>query len=89
MPTGPRFGPRVLGNDAKYRPRADGYLRLKLDGLESESSWQLLLCVKRRFTDRVAARVGDVLREVCSEWTRYLTLEVKEENEDEDNFEWY
>ena len=32
----------------------------------------------------MAARVGDVLREVCSKWTRYLTPEVNEENEDED-----
>jgi fructose-1,6-bisphosphatase len=41
-----------------------------------ELSWQLLLSVKRMFTDRVTARVGDVLREICSEWTRYQTREA-------------
>jgi hypothetical protein len=44
--------------------------------LQSESSWMMLLCIKRHFTPRVAARVGDVLREVCSEWTCYQSEEV-------------
>jgi hypothetical protein len=70
----PRIWPRVIGNDIACQP--NGHLRRKLDGLEVKSSWMLLLCVKRRFTPRVAARVGDVLREVCSEWTRYQSKEV-------------
>jgi hypothetical protein len=72
----PRIWPSVIGNDIDCVPREDGHLRNKLDGLEAKSSWQLLLCVKRKFTDRVAARVGDVLREVCAEWTRYQSQEV-------------
>lgn len=72
----PRIWPRVIGNDIDCIERKDGHLRHKLDGLEINSSWLLLLCVKRIFTKRVAARVGDVLRDVCSEWTRYLCREV-------------
>ena len=56
-------------------PRARGQVRRKLDGLEQESSRFMLLCVKRFFSSTVAARVGDVLHDVCLEWTRYLSVE--------------
>jgi hypothetical protein len=63
--------PRVIGNSVACGSRARGHLRIKLDGLEMQSSWIMLLSIKRIFTSTIAARVGDVLREVCSEWTRY------------------
>jgi ankyrin repeat protein len=72
LATWPRVWPKFIGCDPpKWQPNSQLKERFKL--LEAESSWKLLLCVKRRFTPRVAARVGDVLREVCSEWTRYQT----------------
>jgi hypothetical protein len=71
-----RIWPRVIGNNIVCVTREHGQLRSKLDELETESSWQLSLCVKRRFTARTAARVNDVLREVCSEWTRYHSEEA-------------
>jgi hypothetical protein len=72
----PRIWPRVIGNDIDCVSREKGHLRNKLDRLELKSSWLMLLCVKRRFTPRVAARVGDVLRDICSEWTCYQSREV-------------
>jgi hypothetical protein len=50
-----------------------GYLRKKRDSLESKASWMLLLCVMRIFGSVVGARVEDVLREICSKWTLYLS----------------
>jgi hypothetical protein len=41
-----------------------------------KSWWLLMLCVKRRFNDRVSARVNDVLREVCAEWLCYPNQQV-------------
>jgi hypothetical protein len=77
--------PRVIGNDVACVAREYGYVRKKLDDLEEEGSWMLMLSVKRRFTPRVAARVGDVLREVCKEWTPYLCeeLEAPEANDED------
>lgn len=49
----------------------DGNISNELGTLERQSSRVLLLCVKRYFTARVAARVNDVLREVCDEWNRF------------------
>jgi hypothetical protein len=43
---------------------------------EARSTWTLLLSVKRNFGLTVAARVNDVLRELCYEWTRFDTVEV-------------
>jgi ankyrin repeat protein len=40
--------------------------------VEVEAAFLLLLCVKRNFSNSVAARVGDVLREVCDKWTHLL-----------------
>jgi hypothetical protein len=82
----PRIWPRVISNDTFSAVDERGHLRSQLESLEVKSSWMLLLCVKRRFTPRIAARVGDVLREVCSEWTRYwcprfMTLAELEEEE--------
>lgn len=73
----PRVWPRVIGNNLACMSRADGQLRYKLDDLEIQSSWMLLLCVKHICTPIVAARIGDVLHDVCSEWTRYQSKEVK------------
>jgi hypothetical protein len=70
----------LLTTESQFWPRlVDNYmlcttsepLRETLGGLEVNSSLLLLLCVKRICTDVVAARVGDVLREVCEEWTRF------------------
>lgn len=35
----PRFGPRVIGNNIKCRPRESGHFRNKLDGFEVEASF--------------------------------------------------
>ena len=72
----PRIWPRVIVNDLACVSRENGHLRNKLDELEAQSSWILLLCVKHICTPTVAARVGDVLRDICSEWTCYRSQEV-------------
>jgi hypothetical protein len=41
-----------------------------------KSWWLLMLCVKRRFHYKVAARVNDVLREVCGEWLCHSNQQV-------------
>jgi hypothetical protein len=51
--------------------REHGPLRRALKRCEARSAMTLLLCVKRRQTDVVAARVADVLREVLSEFTPF------------------
>jgi hypothetical protein len=53
-----------------------GLLRRELDATEAESSFYLLLCVKRRFSACVAARVSDVLQDVCAKWTPYSTCYI-------------
>lgn len=70
----PRLWPGIIGNNTKCEK--EGRLQPELNRIEKDSSMILLLCVKRQFTPTVAARVGDVLREVCAEWTRYSTVEV-------------
>jgi hypothetical protein len=80
----PYIWPMVVGNDVDCIPRDNGHLRNKLDGLQLKSSWMLLLCVKRKFTPRVAARVGDVLRDVCAERTGYQSREVEPSEWDDD-----
>jgi ankyrin repeat protein len=80
----PRIWPKIIGNDLACVERQVGYLRMKLDRLELESSWRMLLCVKRRFTPTVAARVGDVLRDVCSEWINYRSEKYIEREESVD-----
>ena len=57
----------------------------KLGSLELKSSWMLLLCVKHICTPTVAARVDDVLRDVCSEWTCYQYKEVEPSDSDDAN----
>jgi hypothetical protein len=51
------------------------YLRKKLKKSEGKGAWRLLFCCKRKFTPVVAARVGDVLRDVSVEWAPYLLEE--------------
>lgn len=46
---------------------------MRTDRVETNASFVLLLCVMRRFGPRTAARVGEMLREVCVKWTQYLT----------------
>jgi hypothetical protein len=71
----PRFWADMIDVPVPCRPRDQGVVRKELDRMEKESWLLLLLNVKRRFTARIAARVADVLREVCAEWTRYWTVE--------------
>ena len=73
-----RIWPRIISNDIACVSRETGHLRNKFDSLELESSWMLLLCVKHFCTSQVAARVGDVLREVCSEWICYKSTKGRE-----------
>jgi hypothetical protein len=48
-----------------------GPLRRELTRWEERSAFLLLLCVKRCQTDRTAARVSDVLREVIDAFARF------------------
>jgi hypothetical protein len=73
---GPHIWPEVISDHLECAPRDRGCLRRKLDEIETEAAWVLLLCVKRRFSARLCARVGDVLRETCDEWTTYRTHQV-------------
>jgi hypothetical protein len=68
----PPVWPSILCHDVTGL--GEGLLRLELNAIEAESTFFLLLCVKRMFPPCVAARVGDVLRDVCVEWTSYSTL---------------
>jgi hypothetical protein len=66
--------PGIIGHDIKCVE--GGLLRRQLDLFEAESTFFLLLSVKRKFSPHVAARVGDVLREVSAEWTRFSSIQV-------------
>jgi hypothetical protein len=55
-----------------------------LTRMEAEGSLTLLLCVKRIFTPKVAARVADVLRDVCADWTRFTTADPIEMHDAEE-----
>jgi hypothetical protein len=65
----PRFWMEFLGNEPKCSP--EGNVRNILTQKTRESSLVLLLCVERVYSQVKAARVNDVLRDVCTEWTWY------------------
>jgi ankyrin repeat protein len=66
--------PRVIGNYVSCLSREPGAIRKHLDGLQAETSWKLLLCVMKTFGPIVAARVADVLREICLKWIAYHSV---------------
>jgi hypothetical protein len=63
------FWPSLVTDEMIRQPKLK--LRWALEYWERRSVGVLLLCVKRKFIPRVAARVNDVLREVAEKWTRY------------------
>ena len=61
------FWPRLVSNvDCKRHPIRDA-VRIA----SGKSSWALFMCVHRKFTPRVAARVKDVLLRIHRKWVRF------------------
>jgi hypothetical protein len=74
LATQPELWPNVINEKTKCM--RGGLLRQSLTRLGVRLSWVLLLCVKRRCSPHVAARMGDVLRDVCTEWIPIQTLDL-------------